>query len=158
MSLPNIKDNIPTIVFLPRSIGSKLPFSASGLSGIFNAISNESIMGMMIKESMEECMRLPCMFFRESMLKEGHIMQLSNIKDNIPTTVFLPRSIGSKLPFSTSGLSGIFKAIFNESIIGMMIKESVKECMRANSASETKRCVGSMKDMIDFATSILGVT
>ncbi|MED6216070.1 hypothetical protein PIB30_004099 [Stylosanthes scabra] len=96
------------------------------------------------------------MFFRESMLKEGYIMSLPNIKDNISTIVFLPRSIVSKLPFSTSGLSGIFKATSNESIMGMMIKESVEECMRANSAGETKRCVGSMEDMIDFATSILG--
>ncbi|MED6174612.1 hypothetical protein PIB30_070632 [Stylosanthes scabra] len=90
------------------------------------------------------------------MLKEGYILQLPNIKDNVPTTVLLPRSIVSKLPFSSSGLSGIFKTTSNKYIMGMMIKEYVEECMRANSASEIKRCVGSMEDMIDFATSILG--
>ena len=37
-----------------------------------------------------------------------------------------------------------------------MIMDSLGECERAPSVGETKRCVGSVEDMIDFATSVLG--
>ncbi|BAT80957.1 hypothetical protein VIGAN_03058700 [Vigna angularis var. angularis] len=34
--------------------------------------------------------------------------------------------------------------------------DSVSECERAPSQGETKRCVGSIEDMVDFATGVLG--
>ena len=37
-----------------------------------------------------------------------------------------------------------------------MLTDSLAECERAPSPSETKRCVASIKDMVDFATSVLG--
>ncbi|MCH91201.1 polygalacturonase non-catalytic protein [Trifolium medium] len=37
-----------------------------------------------------------------------------------------------------------------------VIVESLNECKKAPSKGETKRCVGSLEDMIDFATSVLG--
>ncbi|MED6223648.1 fungal class II heme-containing peroxidase [Stylosanthes scabra] len=97
----------------------------------------------------------PGKFFRESMLKEGTIMPMPDIKDKMPKRSFLPRSILTKLPFSTSELKRIFKAS-DESSMDKMIKDSMGECTRAPSAGETKRCVGSVEDMIDFATSVLG--
>ncbi|MED6143670.1 fungal class II heme-containing peroxidase [Stylosanthes scabra] len=97
----------------------------------------------------------PGKFFRESMLKEGTIMPMPDIKDKMPKRSFLPRSVLTKLPFSTSELKRIFKAS-DESSMDKMIKDSMGECTRAPSAGETKRCVGSVEDMIDFATSVLG--
>ncbi|XP_050262793.1 polygalacturonase non-catalytic subunit AroGP3-like [Quercus robur] len=41
-------------------------------------------------------------FFRESMLKKGTVMPMPDIQDKLPERSFLPRSISSKLPFSTS--------------------------------------------------------
>ncbi|XP_044480692.1 polygalacturonase 1 beta-like protein 3 [Mangifera indica] len=100
----------------------------------------------------------PGKFFRESMLKKGTVMPMPDIKDKMPKRSFLPRTIVSKLPFSSSKISQlkhIFHATYN-SAMETIIKDALSECERAPSSGETKRCVGSVEDMIDFATSILG--
>ncbi|KAK7307218.1 hypothetical protein VNO77_40084 [Canavalia gladiata] len=100
----------------------------------------------------------PGKFFREKMMKQGTVMPMPDIRDKMPERSFLPRSILSKLPFATSKISElkqVFKASDNGSMEKMM-RESLEECERAPSRGETKRCVGSLEDMIDFATSVLG--
>lgn len=100
----------------------------------------------------------PGKFFRESMLKKGTVMPMPDIKDKMPKRSFLPRSISSKLPFSTSKIEemkSIFHAIDNSSM-ETMFKEALGDCERAPAPDETKRCVGSAEDMIDFAISVLG--
>ncbi|KAL2456776.1 putative polygalacturonase non-catalytic subunit [Abeliophyllum distichum] len=101
----------------------------------------------------------PGKFFREEMLKGGNVMPMPDIRDKMPKRSFLPRVIVSKLPFSTSKL-GEMKKIFHagddDSSMGKMLADSLSECERAPSPGETKRCVASVEDMIDFATSVLG--
>ncbi|XP_060214271.1 polygalacturonase-1 non-catalytic subunit beta [Lycium barbarum] len=100
----------------------------------------------------------PGKFFREKMLKSGAVMPMPDIKDKMPKRSFLPRVIAAKLPFSTSKI-GELKKIFHaadDSPIAKMIGDALAECERAPSAGETKRCVNSAEDMIDFATSVLG--
>ncbi|ESQ28181.1 hypothetical protein EUTSA_v10018277mg [Eutrema salsugineum] len=100
----------------------------------------------------------PGKFFRESTLKEGTVIPMPDIRDKMPKRSFLPRSIISKLPFSTSKI-GEIKRIFHagdNSTMENIISDAVKECERPASVGETKRCVGSAEDMIDFATSVLG--
>lgn len=100
----------------------------------------------------------PGKFFREEMLKSGTIMPMPDIHDKMPTRSFLPRMIVSKLPFSISKLAemrSLFHASDDSSIANMMI-ESLKDCERVPSPGEVKRCVASIEDMIDFATSVLG--
>ncbi|KAM0062357.1 putative BURP domain-containing protein [Helianthus debilis subsp. tardiflorus] len=100
----------------------------------------------------------PGKFFRESMLKSGTIMPMPDIRDKMPKRSFLPRVILSKLPFSSSKI-GDLKRIFHagdESGMAKFITNSLNECERKPSAGESKRCVGSVEDMIDFATSVLG--
>ncbi|XP_016496229.2 polygalacturonase 1 beta-like protein 2 [Nicotiana tabacum] len=97
-------------------------------------------------------------FFRESMLKEGTVMKMPDIRDKMPGRSFLPRTISSKLPFSTKELSDL-KTIFHaqeNSTMERVILNALAECERAPSQGETKRCVGSVEDMIDFAVSVLG--
>lgn len=97
-------------------------------------------------------------FFRESMLQEGTITKMPNIKDWMPKRSFLPRAILSKLPFSTDGLAELkrtFRADDN-STMERMLTDALSECERAPSPGETKTCVGSIEDMIDFAVSVLG--
>ncbi|VVA92305.1 unnamed protein product [Arabis nemorensis] len=99
----------------------------------------------------------PGKFFRESMLKEGTLILMPDIKDRMPKRSFLPRSIISKLPFSTSKIAEIkrvFHASDNSTMEGI-ISEAITECERSPTIGETKRCVGSAEDMIDFATSVL---
>lgn len=100
----------------------------------------------------------PGKFFREEMLKTGTVMPMPDIRDRMPKRSFLPRVIVSKLPFSNSKLEEL-KKIFHaddESRMADMMRSSLSECERAPSRGETKRCVGSVEDMIDFATSVLG--
>lgn len=100
----------------------------------------------------------PGKFFREYVLKEGTIMKMPDIRDKMPKRSFLPRVILSKLPFSTGGLPEL-KSIFhaeNKSDVEGVLVHALSECERNPSPGETKRCVGSIEDMIDFAVSILG--
>lgn len=100
----------------------------------------------------------PGKFFREAMLQKGTLMPMPDIRDKMPKRSFLPRSITSKLPFSTAKISEL-KEIFHasdSSSMETMLLDALKECERAPSRGETKRCVGSAEDLIDFATSVLG--
>ncbi|CAJ2636476.1 unnamed protein product [Trifolium pratense] len=97
-------------------------------------------------------------FFRERMLKQGMVMHMPDIRDKLPERSFLPRSILTKLPFASSKLDDmkqVFKVSKNSSMEKMIVN-SLRECERVPSKGEVKRCVGSLEDMIDFATSILG--
>ncbi|KAL8150139.1 hypothetical protein V2J09_019947 [Rumex salicifolius] len=100
----------------------------------------------------------PGKFFREEKLKTWTVMPMPDIKDKMPVRSFLPRSILSKLPFSSSEISElkeIFHA-FDNSSMESMLNAALHECESAPSRGETKRCVGSAEDMIDFASSVLG--
>lgn len=100
----------------------------------------------------------PGKFFREFSLRKGNFMAMPDIRDRMPQRSFLPRAISSKLPFSSSRLQelkGIFHARDN-STMASVIENALEECQRAPSRGETKRCVGSAEDMIDFAVSVLG--
>ncbi|CAI9092914.1 OLC1v1028272C1 [Oldenlandia corymbosa var. corymbosa] len=100
----------------------------------------------------------PGKFFREKMLKTGTVMPMPDIKDKMPKRSFLPRAILSKIPFSSAKigeLNKIFHAADDSSTTRMMTN-TLNECERAPSPGETKRCVGSAEDMVDFATSVLG--
>ncbi|XAR48063.1 hypothetical protein NMG60_11030771 [Bertholletia excelsa] len=100
----------------------------------------------------------PGKFFREKMLRTGTVMPVPDIRDKMPKRSFLPRSISSKLPFSTARLAEltrIFHASENSSM-ARVLADALGECERAPSPGETKRCIGSVEDMIDFAISVLG--
>ncbi|KAL5725180.1 Polygalacturonase 1 beta-like protein 3 [Ranunculus cassubicifolius] len=100
----------------------------------------------------------PGKFFKESMLKPGTVMPMPDIQDKMPKRSFLPRSISSKLPFSTKGaaeLKQIFHAGENSTMEGI-IDDTLGDCERKPSPGESKQCVASVEDMIDFAVSVLG--
>ncbi|OWM65394.1 polygalacturonase 1 beta-like protein 3 [Punica granatum] len=97
-------------------------------------------------------------FFRESELREGNVMMMPDIRDKMPARPFLPRMITSKLPFSFSRVADI-REIFHareDSATEHVILNVLEECETAPSRGETKQCVVSAEDMIDFAVSVLG--
>ncbi|GAV82204.1 BURP domain-containing protein [Cephalotus follicularis] len=148
--------------------GQKIGFKIYGVNNTFtdytkkteisfasytNATATSSGTGNLVNKWVEEGK-----FFRESKIKAGTVMVMPDIRDKMPRRWFLPRVILSKLPFSTAKLTemkSIFHASDNSSMEGM-IKEALSECERKASKGETKRCVGSKEDMIDFDTSVLG--
>ncbi|CAI9092915.1 OLC1v1028273C1 [Oldenlandia corymbosa var. corymbosa] len=100
----------------------------------------------------------PGKFFREKMLKTGTVMPMPDTRDKMPKGSFLSRTILSKLPFSTSKIDELKKIFYaaDGSSMTRMMTNTLNECERAPSPGETKRCVGSAEDMVDFATSVLG--
>ncbi|KAI9170300.1 hypothetical protein LWI28_025695 [Acer negundo] len=97
-------------------------------------------------------------FFRESNLKKGTVMPMPDITNKIPESTFLPRTTVNEIPFSSSKLSEM-KKLFNasdNSAMERIIKEALRDCERKPNRGETKQCVASAEDMIDFATSVLG--
>ncbi|KAK1435780.1 hypothetical protein QVD17_01549 [Tagetes erecta] len=100
----------------------------------------------------------PGKFFREKMLTKGTVMMMPDIVDKSPRRSFLPRAISSKLPLAGDKLSYVKEVFgaYDHSILEHVLTNTLSECERAPSPGETKRCVGSLEDMIDFAVSILG--
>ncbi|KAF8075498.1 hypothetical protein N665_1090s0014 [Sinapis alba] len=138
-----------------KTYGQGPSFKAYAKDGVVFAryFNNASSSGKKVNKWIE-----PGKFFRESMLKEGTFTQMPDIKDKMPKRTFLPRTIVSKLSFSSSKtdeVRRIFDAGENSSMAGI-ISSAISECERPASYGETKRCVGSAEDMIDFATSVLG--
>lgn len=125
----------------------------TNVSSSSEKLSTMAASGSLVKKWVE-----PGKFFRESMLKKGVVMPMPDVRDRMPKRSFLPRSISSKLPFSTSKVSEMKKIYHagDNSTMEKMILNTLAECERAPSRGETKRCVGSVEDMIDFATSVLG--
>ncbi|KAH7858568.1 hypothetical protein Vadar_025360 [Vaccinium darrowii] len=122
------------------------------------SLSSKSTGKMMMSEKVVNGFVEPGKFFRESMLTMGNIMPMPNICDKMPKRSFLSRGISSKLTFSTLTLPEL-KRIFRtgeNSSMASILASTVGECERAPSAGETKRCVGSIEDMIDFVISVLG--
>ncbi|KAL6505543.1 fungal class II heme-containing peroxidase [Orobanche hederae] len=128
----------------------------------FSGYTNESsamvvklpVRGKMVNKWVVE----PGKFFREKTLKSGNIVPMPDIRDKMPERSFLPREIITKLPFSISKineLSNIFHAGQNSSM-EKMLYDSLGDCERTPSPGETKMCVASIEDMIDFATMMLG--
>ncbi|KAG0492774.1 hypothetical protein HPP92_006172 [Vanilla planifolia] len=94
-------------------------------------------------------------FFREKSLRKGTIMPMPDIRDRMPPRAFLPRSIARKIPFSSAAVTEIF-LIPPDSAMGNAMESTMADCDRTPSRGETKRCITSAEDMIDFAVSVLG--
>ncbi|KAK8627382.1 hypothetical protein V6N13_134994 [Hibiscus sabdariffa] len=152
------------------AVGHSIGFKIYGRDNTFKDYSKKGITFGSYKESSSETAQVkasgsvsnkwvePGKFFREKMLKRGTVMPMPDIKDKMPERSFLPRTIVSKIPFSSSRIDEL-KLIFragDNSTLEILMLEALKECERAPSPGETKRCVGSAEDMIDFATSVLG--
>jgi len=147
-----------TVGFTGYSVQTNATFKDYGKEGVSFASYNTSSSSSTLESNLVKRWVEPGKFFRESMLKEGNVMAMPDIRDKMPQRSFLPRSILVKLPFSSSKieeLKSVFKASDNSSMEKMMMG-SLGECERAASVGEIKRCVGSVEDMIDFATSVLG--
>ncbi|CAL0312974.1 unnamed protein product [Lupinus luteus] len=155
-------------------IGHKVGFKGYGINNTFKDYTKDgvsfssykktttstthSLNANSISDSLVKKWVQPGKFFREKMLKQGIVMPMPDIRDKSPKRSFLPRPILSKIPFTSSKISELkemFKVSDNSSMEKMMM-ESLGDCERAPSMGETKKCVASVEDMIDFATSVLG--
>ncbi|RHN54999.1 putative BURP domain-containing protein [Medicago truncatula] len=99
------------------------------------------------------------LFFREKMLNEGVVMQMTDIRDKIHKRQFLSPTIIAKLPSLTTKNMNLLKQFFRISDNGATekrMKETLENCERAPARGETIKCVRSMDEMEIFASSMLG--
>jgi hypothetical protein len=80
-----------------------------------------------------------------------------DIHDGNPKRLFLPKGIVDKLPFSSLKMNEIkllFKAPTNSSLEKISIV-CLKDCGESSPSDEVKLCVGSIENMLEFATAVL---
>lgn len=68
---------------------------------------------------------------------------------------FLPRSIADRIPFEAEAVKPLF-GLEPNTTLAKAVDETVAQCQSSPSKGETKRCVTSAEDMIDFAVAMLG--
>ncbi|BAF26486.1 bURP domain-containing protein 16 precursor [Oryza sativa Japonica Group] len=99
----------------------------------------------------------PGIFFREQELKEGNVVRMPDIANELTTarSSFLPRSIADRIPFKAEAVKSLF-GLEPNTTLAKAVDETVAQCQSSPSKGETKRCVTSAEDMIDFAVAMLG--
>lgn len=98
----------------------------------------------------------PGIFFREQELKEGNVVRMPDITNESTTArSFLPRSIADRIPFEAEAVKPLF-GLEPNTTLAKAVDETVAQCQSSPSKGETKRCVTSAEDMIDFAVAMLG--
>ncbi|XP_042493034.1 polygalacturonase non-catalytic subunit AroGP2-like [Macadamia integrifolia] len=97
-------------------------------------------------------------FFRESMVKEGSVMLVPDLRDPVSFRSFLPRPLASKIPFSIAQIDELKKkfGVVDESNMDEYIKATVETCKKSPIQGEQYTCVTSAEDLIDFVVEKLG--
>ncbi|XP_043726372.1 polygalacturonase-1 non-catalytic subunit beta-like isoform X2 [Telopea speciosissima] len=97
-------------------------------------------------------------YFRKSMVKEGSIMSIPDLRDPMSYKSFLPRSLASKIPFSFARIAELKKlfGVVDESIMDEYIQVTLKICEKSPIQGEKITCATSAEDLIDFIVEELG--
>ncbi|KAL5703109.1 hypothetical protein ACHQM5_028243 [Ranunculus cassubicifolius] len=89
-------------------------------------------------------------FFRESVLKNGAKFDMGNLEvDLSPAKAFLPYSIASLLTPKQA------QVLFSKTDIAHMMDNTISMC-NSFMPGETRKCVSSVRDIIDFPAEIFG--
>ncbi|XP_043720856.1 polygalacturonase non-catalytic subunit AroGP2-like [Telopea speciosissima] len=97
-------------------------------------------------------------YFRESMVKEGGFMDVPDLRDPMSYKSFLPRSLASKIPFSSARIKELKKlfGVVDESNMDEYIQDTLQICEKNPIRGEQCTCVTSAEDLIDFIVEKLG--
>ncbi|XP_043691695.1 polygalacturonase non-catalytic subunit AroGP2-like [Telopea speciosissima] len=96
-------------------------------------------------------------YFRASMVKEGSVMAIPDLRDQMSYKSFLPRSLASKIPFSFTRMEEL-KNIFGvvDEKMSEFIQEALEVCEKSTIPGEPRICATSAEDLIDFIVENLG--
>ncbi|XP_042513175.1 polygalacturonase-1 non-catalytic subunit beta-like [Macadamia integrifolia] len=97
-------------------------------------------------------------FFRKSMVKEGGLLSIPDLRDPMSYKSFLPRSLASKIPFSfplIEELKKLFRVV-DESNMDEYIQYTIEICEKSLIHGEPSTCATSAEDLIDFIVEKLG--
>ncbi|XP_020248567.1 polygalacturonase non-catalytic subunit AroGP2-like [Asparagus officinalis] len=97
----------------------------------------------------------PGICFREGDLKQGNAMPFVDFRGLFPSQHFVPRSVASKMPFTSA--DDVKRMFHVSSATSKGMEKTVKLCNRAvTSPDEQKKCISSAEDMIDYVIQTLG--
>ncbi|XP_043704686.1 polygalacturonase non-catalytic subunit AroGP2-like [Telopea speciosissima] len=97
-------------------------------------------------------------YFRESMVKEGGFILVPDLRDPMSYKSFLPRSLASKIPFSSTHINELKKLfdVVDESNMDEYIQDTLEICEKHPIQGELITCATSAEDLIDFVVKKLG--
>ncbi|XP_042518773.1 polygalacturonase-1 non-catalytic subunit beta-like [Macadamia integrifolia] len=97
-------------------------------------------------------------YFRESMVKEGSFMPVPDLRDPMSYKSFLPRTLASKITFSSIHIEELKKlfGVVDESKMDEYIQDTLGVCEKLPIRGELVTCVTSAEDLIDFVVKKLG--
>ncbi|XP_042490583.1 polygalacturonase-1 non-catalytic subunit beta-like isoform X1 [Macadamia integrifolia] len=97
-------------------------------------------------------------YFRESMVKEGGLMPIPDLRDKMSYKSFLPRTLASKIPFSFAQIEDLKKlfGVVDNTNMDEYIQNSLKLCEKNPKQGEPCTCATSAEDLIDFVIEKLG--
>ncbi|XP_043720740.1 polygalacturonase-1 non-catalytic subunit beta-like [Telopea speciosissima] len=97
-------------------------------------------------------------FFQESMVKEGASMSIPDLRDPMSYKSFLPRSLASKIPFSSAQIEELKKifGVMDDSNVDDYIQKTLKICEERPIRGQQSTCATSAEDLIDFVVEKLG--
>ncbi|XP_019189160.1 PREDICTED: BURP domain-containing protein 16-like [Ipomoea nil] len=98
----------------------------------------------------------PSFHFRPSDLKKGHKVILPDLTSQLSNRAFLPSQIGRNIPLSTSELQRIFPIVFSDPQTKARIDTSLRHCDTTTVNRETRSCLKTLEDMIQFSRKSLG--
>ncbi|XP_043687032.1 polygalacturonase-1 non-catalytic subunit beta-like [Telopea speciosissima] len=97
-------------------------------------------------------------YFQKSMVKEGSVMPIPDLRDPMSYKSFLPRSLASKIPFSFARIEELKKlfGVVDESSMDKYIQDTLKICEKSPIQGEKRTCVTSAENLVDFVVEELG--
>ncbi|XP_042484665.1 polygalacturonase non-catalytic subunit AroGP2-like [Macadamia integrifolia] len=97
-------------------------------------------------------------YFRKSMVKEGSVIAIPDLRDPMSYKSFLPRSLASKIPFSIARIGELKKlfGVVDESNMDEYIQQTLEICEKSPIRGEKRTCATSAEDLIDFVVEELG--
>ncbi|XP_042486685.1 polygalacturonase non-catalytic subunit AroGP2-like [Macadamia integrifolia] len=97
-------------------------------------------------------------YFRKSMVEEGSVIAVPDLRDPMSYKSFLPRSLASKIPFSVAQIEKLKKlfGVIDESNMDEYIQDTLKICEKSPIRGEKRTCATSVEDLIDFIVEELG--
>ncbi|XP_027166702.1 polygalacturonase 1 beta-like protein 3 [Coffea eugenioides] len=97
----------------------------------------------------------PSSFFEISLLKQGSMMHLSNLENQLPQHSFLPSQIASKFSVVENDLQKLFPQSFKNPRTKDAIQSTLIYCNTPPLKEEIQSCVKSLEDMIEFAKTAI---
>ncbi|CDP10830.1 unnamed protein product [Coffea canephora] len=98
----------------------------------------------------------PSSFLRISLLKQGSMVHLPDLENQLPQHSFLPSQIASKISIAENDLQKLFPQSLKNPQTKDAIQSTIVYCNTPALKDEIQSCVKSLEDMVEFAKTATG--